>query len=112
MWQESDDSVGDLLKSRLFDDAGRMADLVEISDWWAKNGITIASDGLNRDSLFAHAERCREDRDADWVTFLWHVLAWGVMGDYRNAPRIVASATDADQRNRLNDTLRSVAESS
>jgi hypothetical protein len=46
------------------------------------------------------------------VTFLWYVLALGVVGNYRNASKIVASADDAEQRARLNGVLRAAAEAS
>jgi hypothetical protein len=46
------------------------------------------------------------------VTFLWRVLAWGVMGDYRNASKIVVIADDADQCARLNGILQTAAEAS
>lgn len=52
-----------------------------------------------------------ENDEPDWVTFLWHVLAWGVVGDYRNASKIVASA-DTEERARLNGVLRAAAEAS
>ena len=112
MWQESDGAVGDLLTSHVLGRVGQIDDPVKVSAWWADRGITIDSDELNRDVLFARAAHCRENADADWVSFLWHVLAWGVMGDYRNAPTIVASAAGVDQRDRLNDILRRAAEAS
>lgn len=112
MWQESDSAVGDLLTSPVFGGVGQIDDSVKVSVWWADHGIAIDSAELNRDALFALAARCRENADADWVSFLWHVLAWGVMGDYRNAPTIVASAASADERVRLNDILCRAAEAS
>ncbi|KLI09272.1 hypothetical protein A5731_20970 [Mycolicibacterium conceptionense] len=112
MWQESDSAVGDLLTSRVLGEVGQIDAPVKVSSWWADHGITIDSSELNRDALFALAARCRERADADWVSFLWHVLAWGVMGDFRNAPTIVASAASADQRVRLNEILRRAAEAS
>lgn len=112
MWQESDSAVGDLLTSTVLGGFGQIDDPVKVSRWWSDHGITIELAELNRDALFALAAQCRESPDADWVSFLWHVLAWGVMGDYRNAPRIVTSAADAEQRARLNDILCAAAEAS
>ena len=112
MWQESDSAVGDLLKSRVLGGFGRIEDPVRVSSWWADRGIRIEPAELNRDALFALAGQRQESADADWVSFLWHVLAWGVMGDYRNTPTIVASASGDEQRARLNDILRAAAEAS
>ncbi len=112
MWLESDSAVGDLLTSPVLGGVGQIDDPVKVSVWWADHGITIDSSELNRDTLFALAARCRESANADWVSFLWHVLAWGVMGDYRNTPTIVASAASAEQRVRLNGILRRAAEAS
>lgn len=112
MWEESDGAIGDLLTSQVLGRVGQIDDPVKVSAWWADHGITIDSAELSRDLLFALAAQCRENTDPDWVSFLWHVLAWGVMGDYRNAPTIVASAAGVDQRVRLNGLLRKAAEAS
>ncbi len=72
----------------------------------------LSSTELNRTALFRLAAQCWENDEPDWVTFLWHVLAWGVVGDYRNASKIVTSAGDAEQRARLNGILRAGAEAS
>lgn len=112
MFRESDDAVGALLKSRVLGQAGQIDDPVRVSSWWADHGIAIDSAELDREALFALATRCRESKALDWVAFLWHVLAWGVMGDYRNAPTIVGSAAGPEQHDRLNDILCAAAESS
>ncbi len=112
MWQESDSAIEDLLTSRVLGQVGQIDDPVQVSSWWADHGIVIESAELNREVLFALAAQCRENTDADWVSFMWHVLAWGVMGDYRNAPTIVASAGGVEQRGLLNDILRRAAEAS
>lgn len=83
-----------------------------MSNWWADRGIVLSSTELNRPALFGLAAQCWGNDEPDWVTFLWHVLAWGVVGDYRNASKIVASAGDAEQRARLNGVLRAAAEAS
>ena len=112
MWAESDIAVGDLLASRVLGSAGQIDESVRVSSWWADRGIAIVPAELNRDRLFELAQRCRESANSDWVSFLWHVLAWGVMGDYRNSPTIVASAAGDEQRHRLNDILRAASEAS
>lgn len=112
MFRESDDAVGALLKSRVLGQAGQIDDPVRVSSWWADRGIAIDATELDREALFALATRCRESKALDWVAFLWHVLAWGVMGDYRNAPTIVASAAGRERHDRLNDILCAAAESS
>jgi hypothetical protein len=112
MWHEGDAAVGDLMKSTVLGPTDRMKEPLPVSTWWADRGIMISSNELNRPALFGLAAQCRENDEPDWVTFLWHVLAWGVVGDYRNTSKIVASATDAEQRVRLNDVLRTAAEAS
>ena len=112
MWLESEDAIGDLLKSEPLRRRGRIDYPEKVSRWWADNGITINSDELNRDALFAHAAQCRECANPDWVSFLWHVLAWGVVGDYRNAAAIVKGATGDMQRSKLNAVLSAAANAS
>jgi hypothetical protein len=89
-----------------------MQEPVPLRNWWADRGIVFSATELNRHALFELAAQCRENAKPDWTNFLWHVLAWGVMGDYRNASKIVASAADADQRARLNGILQTAAEAS
>jgi hypothetical protein len=48
----------------------------------------------------------------DLVPLLWHVLAWGVIGDLRNAPTVVRSAEDSVGRSRLNEILGAAAAAS
>lgn len=112
MWEESDNAVGDLLASRVLGSSGQIDESVRVSSWWADRGISIDSAELNRDKLFELAQRRRESADPDWVSFLWHVLAWGVMGDYRTSPTIVESAAGDTQRRRLNDILSAASEAS
>ncbi|OBF43961.1 hypothetical protein A5719_01885 [Mycolicibacterium peregrinum] len=91
---------------------GRIHEPLSASNWWADRGIVLSSTELNRSTLFGLAAQCWENEEPDWVAFLWHVLAWGVVGDYRNATKIVSSAADAEQRARLNSVLRTAAEAS
>lgn len=112
MWQESDNAVADLLTSRVLGSVSQINDSVKASSWWSDRGITIEPAQLNREALFALAKQCRENAEADWVSLLWHVIAWGMMGDYRNTPTIVASAAKGKQRSRLNDILRATAQAS
>ncbi len=112
MWQESDNAIGDLLRSRLLARADQIDQPVKVGSWWARHGIRIVSSELSREALFTLAAHCRESVDTDWVSFLWNVLAWGVMDDYRNAPTIVNSATGAEKRDQINGILRAAAEAS
>lgn len=112
MWQEGDTAIGELLECPVFGPADRLEEPVTVSTWWADHGIAISPSELNRSELFELAAQCRESDEPDWVAFLWHVLAWGVMGDFRNVPRIVASATGSEERARLNAVLRTAAEAS
>jgi hypothetical protein len=112
MWRESEDAIGDLLISDPLRRRGRIDYPEKVSGWWADNGITITSAELDRDALFALAAQCRESANPDWVSFLWHVLAWGVVGDYRNAAAIVKSATGDVQRSQLKAVLSAAADAS
>lgn len=112
MWQESEDAIGDLLASVVLGRADQIDDPVKVSSWWANRGVTIASAELNRDGLFRLADECRQSSDRDRVSFLWHVLAWGVMGDYRNAPTIVNSAMGDAKHAELNNALAAAADAS
>ena len=99
MWKESKAAVQDLLNADCLQQAGAIGDDQSVNGWWSDRGIQLKVDRLGRDTLFDLAAECREQADPDWVELLWHVLAWGVMGDYRNATTIVKEA--ADQRTRL-----------
>lgn len=112
MWQESEDAIGDLLMSDPLRRRGRIDYPEKVSGWWADNGITISSAELDRDALFALAAQCRECANPDWVSFLWHVLAWGVVGDYRNAAAIVKGAAGDVKRSQLNAVLSAAADAS
>jgi len=112
MWQEGDSAVADLLGSKVLGSVERMNDPLPVRNWWSDRGIELSSTELNRPALFDLAAQCRGNTEPDWVTFLWHVLAWGVVGDYRNASKIVASAADSDERARLNSILRTASEAS
>jgi hypothetical protein len=112
MWKESEDAIGDLLMSNTLQRKGRIDHPEKVSSWWADNGVNINADELSRDVLFALAEECREFAVPDWVSFLWHVLAWGVVGDYRNARAIVKSATNDVQHTQLNAILSAAAAAS
>ncbi|OMC14941.1 hypothetical protein [Mycobacterium sp. SP-6446] len=72
--------------------------------------MPIDSALLGRQDLFNMASRARESDDL--VPLLWHVLAWGAMGDLRNAPTVVRSAEDSVGRSRLNDILAAAAAAS
>lgn len=112
MWQESEAAIGDLLASETLRSAGRLDEPTTVSDWWAGRGIAIESQRLNRKYLFDLADRVRCQSDPDWVSFLWHVFAWGVMGDFRNVSGIARRMADLDQRARLNGILSVGAEAS
>lgn len=109
MWQESEAAIGDLLASETLRSAGRLDEPTTVSGWWADRGIKIESQRIDRKFLFAMADRVRSQADPDWVCFLWHVFAWGVMGDFRNVSGIAKRAADQGQRSRLNEILAAAA---
>jgi hypothetical protein len=104
VWRESEDAIGELLRS---DSPQLVGDLdyhkTVDSSWWADRSVTIELGLLGSQDLFEMAGAARES--GDLVPLLWHVLAWGVMGDLRNAPTVVRSAEDSVGRSRLNDIL-------
>jgi len=112
MWKEPEAAVRDLLAADSLRQAGAISDDQSVSSWWSNHGIELKLDRLNRDALFGLAAEYRTQADLDWVELLWHVLAWGVMGDYRNATTIVRNAADQRDRSLLNDRLGAAAECS
>jgi hypothetical protein len=115
MWQESEDGIGDLLRCELPQLAkGSLAEPEPVNvDWWAKNRILISPNPLGREDLFAIASAARESGDdAHLLQLFWHMLAWGVMGNFRNAPRIVRAAKDDAGRTHLLAALRPAAAAS
>jgi hypothetical protein len=110
MWKESEAAVRDLLAADSLREAGAISDDQSVSSWWSDHGIELKLDRLNRDALFGLAAECRTQADLDWVELLWHVLAWGVMGDYRNVTTIVRNAADQRDRSLLNNRLGAAAE--
>jgi hypothetical protein len=83
-WRESDDAIGDLLQCRAAELEGDLDYPEKVGSWWADHKIPISRESLGRQDLFRIAATA--DEGGDLVPLLWHVLAWGVMGDLRNAP--------------------------
>ena len=110
MWNESEAAIGDLLKADCLQRSGSIDDDQNVSRWWSEHGIDLSLGRLDREALFGLAAECRGQVDPDWVSVLWHVLAWGVMGDYRNATTIVKNAADPRDRSLLNERLGAAAE--
>jgi hypothetical protein len=111
MWEESEAAIGDLLASETLR-ASRLDEPTDVSAWWADRGIAIHSDKLNREFLFELANSLRGQNDPDWVSLLWHVFAWGVVGDFRNVGAIAKRMADHDEWIRLNTVLDAAAQSS
>lgn len=82
----------------------------KVDRWWGGKGIPLNADELSRADLFGLAEKTRVAEKPDWVTFLWHVLAWGVAGELRNVPTIVGFAEGQHGREQLNDLLGNAAD--
>jgi hypothetical protein len=81
--------------------------------WWARHQITVSPDPMGREHLFAMAAAARESsRDEDLIDLFWHVLAWGVAGNFRNAARIVRAAAGEGGQAHLLSALRPGAEAS
>jgi hypothetical protein len=112
MWQESDAAVREMLNAESLRRSGAKDDGQTVSNWWSEHGIDLKLDRLDRNALFSLASEHRRHADPDWVSLLWHVLAWGVMGDFRNAPTIINSVADQGARSRLNQQLKDAASSS
>lgn len=109
-WHESDAALDDLMRCEHPRLVGGIDIPQKVDRWWARNGVPIVAEVLNRADLFDLAEKTHAAEHPDWVDLLWNVLAWGVAGELRNAPTVVRNATSADDRSRLNTLLGSVAE--
>lgn len=109
-WHESEAALDSLMQSSHPRLCGGIDIPQKVDRWWSRKGISINADVLSRVDLFALAGKTRSAEQPDWVTFLWHVLAWGVAGELRNAPTVVASAADQEGREQLNDLLGHTAD--
>lgn len=93
MWHESQAGIAELMSSSKFTDNLEPGTIN--SKQWAKYNIIIEFDVISRDLLFDMAETARKsDSDEDHLRLFWHVLAGGVMGNFRNAGQIAQSAQD------------------
>lgn len=111
MWQESAAGIEDLIRSEQLSSDLEPAH-VNMAQW-ARKGLQITSDHLGRDELFRIAERARAvGDDQALLQLFWDVLAWGVMGNFRNAGRIVTFAATDVGRTRLLNALRTAATTS
>jgi len=110
VWRESDDAISDVLRCNSPRLAGDLDNPQRVDAWWAERNVPITSALLGRQDLFHLASEARES--GDLLPLLWHVLAWGAMGDLRNAPTVVRSAENSVGRSRLNDILRAAAAAS
>lgn len=95
-WRESEDGIGELLRCespRIAD--GDLGEPAPVNvPWWAARGIAVGPDPMSREHLFSTAAIARESgSDDDLVGLFWHVLAWGVVNNFRNAARIVRAAS-------------------
>lgn len=104
-WNESEDALSDLVTYARPPLSGHTDRPQPVSNWWARNGIQIRKPQLTREDLFAHAEEIRTAREPNWVDLLWHVLAWGVAGEFRNVPTVVRGVDSVPSRERLNELL-------
>lgn len=108
MWHESPAGIADLMSSP------RFTDILEPGavnpKQWAKYNILVEFDVISRDLLFDMAETARKsDSDDDHLRLFWHALAWGVMGNFRNAGQIAHSAQDEAGRLRLAHAVRTAS---
>lgn len=111
MWRESVDGIGDLMESDLLSSDLPPARVNTVQ--WANKGLRISSDHLGRDELFRIAEDTRRNcDDQQLLQLFWDILAWGVMGNFRNAGRIVDFAATDDGRTRSLTALRTAADAS
>lgn len=79
---------------------------------WSNRGLRISSEDLGRDDLFRVAADARNGGDERLLQLFWDILAWGVMGNFRNAGRIVDFAATDYGRVRLVTALRTAADAS
>ncbi|QYB05682.1 hypothetical protein I1A62_15080 [Rhodococcus sp. USK10] len=111
MWRESVTGIADLMRSDLL--SSELEPAPVNTTQWANKGVRISSDRFDRDELFQLAEIARTTGDDQKLLQLfWDILAWGVMGNFRNAGRIVDFAATDDGRTRLLTALRTGATAS
>lgn len=114
-WRESENGIGDLMRCGSRSIAGgSLADPGSVNvGWWAARGIAVGPDPMGRAHLFSLAATARESgSDEALVELFWHVLAWGVVGNFRNAARIVRAAAVEGGEAMLLSALRPAAEAS
>lgn len=114
-WRESENGIGDLMHCQARSIAsGGLAEPGSVNvRWWAAKGIEVGPDPMGRAHLFALAAAARESgSDEALVELFWHVLAWGVVGNFRNAARIVSAAVADGEEARLLAALRPASEAS
>lgn len=111
MWCESVTGIGDVMASDLL--SSDLSPARVNTAQWARKGVRISSEHLGRDDLFRIAEDAHRSGDDDQLLQLfWDILAWGVMGNFRNAGRIVDFASTDEGRTRLLTALRTAAAAS
>ena len=94
MWRPSEDAIGELITSELPYFTHSRLDVPDQTNagWWSSKGIDVPS-FISREDLFGEARAVRESgSDIQLIELLWHILAWGVVGNFRNVAQIVRAA--------------------
>lgn len=115
VWHEGDHAIGELVHCECPQLAAGGFEVPQRinTEWWQARNITVVANPLGRSQLFSLAQKARESRDpADLLALLWHTLAWGVMGDFRNAATIVRNAETDSGREHLLGALIPAAQAS
>ena len=114
-WRESEEGIGDLLRCespQIANGDPNEPGSVNVA-WWAAKGIEVGPDPMGREDVFSVAALARESGDdGALLALFWHVLAWGVVGNFRNAARIVRAAAVDEGTAGLLSALRPAAKAS
>lgn len=104
-WSESIDRIQDLMRSHHFTDEP-VRNTVATSQWRALN-VPVEAEDLSRADVFDLAATARSsDTDEDLYSLFWHVIAWGIVGSFRNAAPMAREAQTAAGREQIVNAMR------
>lgn len=104
-WSESIDRIQDLMRSHHFTDEP-VRNTVATSQWRALN-VPVEAEDLSRADLFDLAAAARSsDTDEAFYSLYWHVMAWGIVGSFRNAAPMAREAQTPQGRDKIVKAMR------
>ena len=104
-WSESIDRIQDLMRSHHFTDEP-VRNTVATSQWRALN-VPLEVENLSRADVFDLAASARSSNtDEDLYSLFWHVMAWGIVGSFRNAAPMAREAQTPEGRDKIVKAMR------